>query len=131
MSAPSAHITVDDAQWPARLSRSWTCAPKLLRTLTAHKILPMRWITCIFAHDRNILDYLALITFAIHRTSNKPESPVWSVDKELREKDACKHFNGEFTRIILTHITLLLVLAINMVMTSDKRNRFRDGVPSA
>ncbi|CAK1548285.1 unnamed protein product [Leptosia nina] len=28
-------------------------------------------------------------------TSNKPESPVWSVDKELRDKDgACKHVNG-------------------------------------
>ncbi|XP_047514419.1 uncharacterized protein LOC125055831 isoform X2 [Pieris napi] len=27
-------------------------------------------------------------------TSNKPESPVWSVDKELREKDICKHVNG-------------------------------------
>ncbi|CAG4925340.1 unnamed protein product [Colias eurytheme] len=28
-------------------------------------------------------------------TSNKPESPVWSVDKELRDKEAiCKHVNG-------------------------------------
>ena len=39
---------------------------------------------------------LFLISVFIRRSSNKPESPQWNVDKELRDKDnICKHVNGK------------------------------------
>ncbi|XP_072936118.1 uncharacterized protein raw isoform X2 [Epargyreus clarus] len=44
---------------------------------------------CVFAAE------LRRCSRQARQTSNKPESPVWSVDKELRDKDAiCKHVNG-------------------------------------
>lgn len=45
---------------------------------------------------------LFLISVFIRRSSNKPESPQWNVDKELRDKDTiCKHVNGKNFGIIL------------------------------
>ncbi|XP_050353841.1 uncharacterized protein LOC126775777 isoform X2 [Nymphalis io] len=44
---------------------------------------------CVFAAE------LRRCSRQTRQTSNKPESPVWSSDKELREKEAiCKHVNG-------------------------------------
>ncbi|CAH0600582.1 unnamed protein product [Chrysodeixis includens] len=43
---------------------------------------------CVFAAE------LRRCSRQARQSSNKPESPQWSVDKELRDKDICKHVNG-------------------------------------
>lgn len=39
----------------------------------------------------------------VNRTSSKPESPVWSIEKEFKDKESiCKHVNGKNMDINLT-----------------------------
>ncbi|CAB3238496.1 unnamed protein product [Arctia plantaginis] len=45
---------------------------------------------CVFAAE------LRRCSRQARQTSNKPESPQWNIEKELKDKDAiCKHVNGE------------------------------------
>lgn len=81
------HMTLTTCKFALRVIYLWAYMTFYCNDLRVFSL------SCIASH---------LIGAFIRRTSNKPESPVWSIDKELRDKETiCKHVNGKICFCLL------------------------------